>query len=315
MGQRARAELAIAYLALVWGTTFVLIKNALADISPILFVAVRFVAAAAFLALVIAPKLRRVREWPPVFAIGTAAGALLCAGYAFQTAGLRYTTPSNSAFVTGLYIVLVPLLGAAVHMRVPRAAEWCGVAAAAAGLTLMTVDFAKFQLNFGDFLTIWCAIAFAGHILVLARYADRVDPAVLGFFQIAAAGVMASLLFPAVEQPRLVWSRPVVWALLITTIPATSLAFTLQSWAQRHTTATRAALIFSLEPVFAMVTSYALLIERPSGRAIGGAALILAGIVLVEVWKPGEIQSHQMELPGRAEPPVYNEGIGGGPTE
>jgi drug/metabolite transporter (DMT)-like permease len=209
-------------------------------------------------------------------------------GYLLQTVGLRLTTAPKSAFITGLCSVMVPLLAALVYRIRPQAPELAGVFAATAGLGLMTLEGPLGSMGRGDLLTLGCAVAFAAHIVTQGHFSEEMSFELLAVSQIVSAAVLALSLFWWVETPAIVWRPTVVYAILITGLLATAGAFTLQAWAQRHTTATRTALIFTLEPLFAWVTSYVLVGEGLSGRAAAGAVLILGGVLWVEVkpWNP-----------------------------
>jgi drug/metabolite transporter (DMT)-like permease len=278
------AELALASVCLLWGSTFVLVKNALLDISPALFLAFRFSIATALLSFIF---LARRKPGPLAFKGGILAGVFLFTGYFMQTLGLRFTTPSKSGFLTGLYIVLVPLLGAAVYQKAPRITEWAGVALATVGMGMMTLTTARFEAGAGDLLTIGCAVAFAIHILLLGHYSPKMSAEWLTLLQIATCAVAAVIACRFLEEPFVRWTPRVLLALGVTACFATALAFLLQTWGQQHTTPTRAALIFSLEPVFAWLTSYAVEREVLTGQILAGAICILAGILLVE-WKPSD---------------------------
>ncbi len=286
-----RGDLALAAIALVWGSTFVLVKTALADVSTMLFLALRFGMATVALAAIYA---LRGRSWRlGGFRAGAWVGAFLYVGYLLQTLGLRFTTPAKSGFITGMYIVVVPLLSAAVYKKVPGVSEWAGVVLATAGLGLLTLDVASFSVGPGDLLTVGCAFAFAVHILMVGHYSKQMQSDWLALLQVGASAIFAVSTFWAFERPFIQWSGAVVTALVITSILATAVAFWVQTWAQKYTTATRAALVFALEPVFAWLTSFIVAGERLTGQAIAGAACILVGIVLVEV-KPIETRSHQL---------------------
>lgn len=278
-----RADLALVFIALIWGSTFVVVKQALADCSTLLFLALRFSLAAVSLALVFRPLPSKFARPKPLLAGGVLAGICLFGGYAFQTLGLRYTTPSKSAFITGLSIVLVPAIGALVQRKVPHPSEALGVVVATVGLALMTLPEESLQVEKGDLLTLACAVAFAAHILVVGHYAPRLGFQALTLVQVATAAVLSVASFWWVETPFIRWSAPVVTAVIITGLLATALAFAVQSWAQQYTTATHTALIFALEPVFAWATSFVVAGELLSRRATAGAALILSGILLVEL--------------------------------
>lgn len=280
-GSRGAAELSLVLVSLLWGATFVLVQNALDDISTVLFLALRFSIAAAVLALV--HRVRGGRFSRAGLGAGILVGSLLYAGYLLQTLGLRHTTPATSGFITGLYVVLVPLLSAAALRRLPGWAEWTGFALAAVGMGLMTVDTARFAVGRGELLTLGCAFAFALHILALGHWSQRMPTDWLALLQIAACAVIALGSFWWTEAPYLRWSPAVVGAIAVTSLLATALAFWVQTWAQARTTPTRAALIFSLEPLFAWATSWLLEGEVLTLRAAAGAVCILAGVLLVEL--------------------------------
>lgn len=280
MTARSRADLVLALIAAIWGATFVIVKAALEDASVLLFLALRFTVAAAALALMF----RRHLAWGRATLTGGAlAGLFLIAGYILQTEGLRFTTASKSGFLTGLYIVLVPLLAAIVYKTVPGWREWLGVGLAAGGMALMTLDGPSLRMGYGDALTVLAAAAFAAHILLLGRIAKDGSTAGLSLAQIATGAIVCWLAIPALEQPRVQWTPRLLGALLVTGVIATAFVFAAQTWAQKHTTATRTALMFALEPVFAAITGVLVAGEKFTGRVALGAALILAGILRVEM--------------------------------
>jgi drug/metabolite transporter (DMT)-like permease len=209
-----------------------------------------------------------------------------------QTLGLRLTTPSKSAFITGLSIVLVPVFAAMLHRKRPVLSEWVGVGVATAGMGLLTLDGPWTRLNRGDLLTLGCAVGFAVHLIVVGHYAPKFGFQALTLVQVATSAVLAGALLWWVETPFLRWTPGLVFALVVTALLATALAFSVMSWAQQYTSATRAALIFSLEPVFAWATSFFLEGELLSRQATAGAVLILAGILLVEL-KPFGFRQHR----------------------
>jgi drug/metabolite transporter (DMT)-like permease len=158
-----------------------------------------------------------------------------------------------------------------------------GVLVATAGLGLMTLDRAGGWIGRGDLLTFFCAIGFAAHIVTLGHFSEYMRFQLLSVAQVGAAAVLALSLFWWAETPYVRWRPAVICAILVTGLLATALAFTIQAWAQQYTTSTRTGLIYMLEPVFAWITSYGIMGEGLSGRAAAGAALILGGVVLVEL--------------------------------
>jgi drug/metabolite transporter (DMT)-like permease len=299
---RTKAELALVANAAIWGATFVLVKAALGGISPALFLAARFSVATVAL-LVLFPGIWKAPVAWKSLAGGGLTGIFLYSGFLLQTLGLRLTTPPRSAFITGLATVMVPLLAALVYRIRPRVSEVAGVLVATAGMGLMTLEGAALTIggsaggaiSRGDWLTFSCAIAFAAHIVTLGHFSEQMSFSLLSVMQVGFAAVAALLLLPWVESPQVwttvQWRPTVIWAIMITGLLATALAFTVQAWAQHYTTATRTALIYSLEPVFAWMTSYCITGESLSGRAAAGAALILSGVVLVEM-KPFDSRLH-----------------------
>jgi drug/metabolite transporter (DMT)-like permease len=281
-----RADAALAGNTLIWGSTFVLVQAALSDISPLLFLAIRFTIAALALALLFRSRAR----YRPTRG-GLAAGACLFAGYLFQTVGLQFTTASKSAFITGLAIPLVPLLASLVYLRRPQWFEMAGVVCATTGMGLMTLQGETLRIGRGDLLTFFCAVAFALHIIVVGHYSGRISYESLSWMQVAAAAVLAGSTFWWVEKPVLRLTPLVLVALGVTGLLATALAFTVQAWAQQHTTPTRTALLYSLEPVVAWVTSFLVTGETLPRRGAMGAGLILAGVLMVEL-KRGNPPQH-----------------------
>ena len=273
-----KADLALAAVTVVWGATFVMVKSALDHISPVLFLALRFTLAAAVLLVLYRSSLRWKAVGP-----GLLAGMCLFLGYFFQTTGLRLTTPSKSAFLTGLAIPMVPLASALVYKKAPKLMEVAGIAAASVGMTLMTLQDGKLQWNPGDALTFLCAIAFALHIVTVGHFSGRVAFEALAAIQIVTAAILAMGSFRWVETPKLQWAPELLPAVLVTGLLATALAFSVQAWAQQYTTATRTALIFSLEPVCAWFTSWWITGVVLSLRGAAGAVCILFGILLVEL--------------------------------
>ncbi len=291
---RRRADLALLFNAVIWGSTFILVKEAVGYVSPLLFLAIRFSLATVALLLLFRGgwKWRR-RATAKMFAAGALAGVFLFSGYAFQTIGLRLTSAPKSAFLTGLATVMVPLLGALVYRVKPGISEVFGVLIATFGMGLMTIQGPIESIGRGDLLTLAGAMAFAGHILTLGHFSQKIGYELLSVTQVGVAAISAISLFWWAETPRFHWHPVVLWAILITGLFCTALAFTIQAWAQRYTTSTRTALIYALEPVVAWVTSFAVAGEGLSGRAAVGAVLILAGVLMVEM-KPLQPREHQL---------------------
>jgi drug/metabolite transporter (DMT)-like permease len=268
----------------VWGSTFVLVRDAVAQVPPFAFVAYRFLAAALLLAA-IRPRLAlggpgRGLGLGPLGA-GVAIGVALFCGYGFQTVGLQYTTASNAGFITGLSVVLTPLLGAVLLRQAPGRWPVTGACLAAVGLAFLSLQ--RLEVRRGDALVLGCAFAFAAHILLLGRYAPRLDTYRLAVVQLATAGLLA-FAWAGVAGDLVVPASADVWvALAITSVAASAGAFLIQTRAQREVSPTRTAVIFTMEPVFAGLFGFLLAGERLSGRGWLGAGLILAGMLIAEL--------------------------------
>lgn len=269
------AYLALAFAAFLFGSTFVVIKDAVAYLPPLSFVGWRFLLGAAVLVVLAPPRGRRLwRE-------GAIAGSLLFAGYALQTVGLAHTSASNSGLITGLYVVFTPLVAAVVARRGPRLPAVLGAVLAFGGLALLTLQ-DGLRLQRGDALTVGCAVAYAAHIVYLSRVAlrHRVLPFTAVQLIVVAVGGLASAA--VVEGSRFPPNR--VWpALVLTGIAVSAGAFFLQVWSQTVIGPSRTAIILALEPAFAAATAAVVLGERLTPAGWAGAVLILAGIYVALV--------------------------------
>lgn len=250
------------------------VKSALDDISPLSFVAWRFLIGAIILFALALPRGREI------WIHGTIAGVALFAGYALQTAGLQYTSASNSALITGLYVVLTPFLAAIFARRAPSPLVVLGAVIAFIGVYLLTgVD--SLSLGLGDLLTVGCALAFAFHIVALARFAHRHPVVPFTAVQILVTTLLA---FPAswiVDGSATVPPRSTWVALAITGVGVTAGAFLLQIWAQRVVGAATAAVVLAAEPAFGVATGWVVLDERLTVAGWIGAALIVVAIFVV----------------------------------
>lgn len=241
------AYLALAFAAFVFGSTFVVVKEAVADTPPLAFVGWRFLLGSAALFLFGVPRGRTL--WRD----GAIAGLLLFAGYSTQTVGLVYTSASNSGLITGLYVVFTPLLAALVAHRAPRLLAVSGAVLAFGGLALLTLQ-DGFALRKGDLLTMACALSYAGHIVYLSRVAPRhrVIPLTAVQLGVVAVGGLAGSL--ATDGPQ--WLAASAWpAVLLTGLAVSAGAFFLQVWSQTVIGPTRTAVILALEPAFAAGTA------------------------------------------------------------
>lgn len=273
------ADFPLLLVALIWGATFVMVKEAVSQIGVFTFLTLRFLVAALVLTLIFWPRLRAssLRE----FLAGALVGFFLFGGYALQTIGLRYTSVSKTGFITGLSVVIVPLLSTLILGRKPDLNSLVGVLLATTGLGLLTLrDLSVAQ---GDLWVLGGAVAFALQIVALGRFAPQMKTDSLATIQVATVALLSAPFAWAREGAPLQMSDQVWFAISFTGIVATSLAFLAQSKAQRLTSPTHTALIFATEPVFAALFGYLLLQERLGWRELLGCALILAGMIVGEI--------------------------------
>ncbi len=278
--QRAKADLVLLVAALGWALTFPIAKGALAHVSPGAYLATRF-ALGTFVAALLA---RRSLAHLPSLKYGALLGLVLWVGFALNTWGLRFTTATRSGFVTSLCVVLVPVLGALAFSQRVAPSAYAGALLAAAGLFVMSSR-ALFQGDasiLGDALTVASAVAYAFHILLTGRFAPKVVPAAAVVGQSAVVALLSLAMLPF-EEVRLDPRPSVVATLLFTGIFASAVFNAMQLWAQARTTAARAAILFTLEPLLSALFSRALLGEPMTVETWFGGALIVAGILFSEL--------------------------------
>lgn len=283
-----RAELALVGVCAIWGLTFTMVQDAIAILPTFAFLAYRFAAATAIVAPVFWRRLRALpREG---WIAGLVMGVFLTGGYIFQTLGLEQTSPSDAGFITGMFVVLTPVLGAVVlRERISRLA-WAAAGVSGLGLYLLSGTGGDFTLR-GDGLVLLCAFSLAAHILATGRAARRYDVGALLVIQLAVCAVVPLVLAIAngdIEAPhgQKVWS-----ALIVTAVFASALGFFVQTYAQQHAPPARTALILASEPAFAGLFGYLLNDDRLTAVAWLGAGLIMAAIIAVELlprWRTTE---------------------------
>jgi drug/metabolite transporter (DMT)-like permease len=277
--QRRKAEALLVTITFVWGSTFVIVKGALENASPLPFLAIRFTLAGILLFLVLGRRPFDRKAIVP----GLILGIFLFGGYAFQTWGLSYTTPSKCAFITGFSVILVPLFMLLRGARM-RASNFAGALLGLAGIYFLVVPSGFASVNRGDVLTLLGSCSFAIHIVLVGVYIQRFAFQHLVPVQILVVGLLAAVGLPFDPVRMLHWTPGLVGAFVVTVVLATGFAFSVQNWAQKYTPPAHTALIFALEPVFAALTSYLILDEEIGGKIFLGCALILAGMIVSELW-------------------------------
>jgi drug/metabolite transporter (DMT)-like permease len=281
----------------VWGSSFAILRGLFtgSTASPLALLAVRMgLSSALLLAFLLATPRGRVQLASlrgTLLRDGVFCGALLGLGFLLQTEGLSRTTASRSGFLTGMLVVLVPILEFLAFRKRPKAPALAGVILAFVGMTALSAPWADSSQAtvVGDTLTAGCALVFAVHIIALGRFAPRHPLLPLLFLQLLSTAVLAALVGPVVEAQHLA-AAPRLWlAVVYLALFATLLAFGVQTWAQKVMPAVRVALISSLEPVFAAIWAAVILGERLSGRELLGGAFIVLGVAVGEagaaIWR------------------------------
>jgi drug/metabolite transporter (DMT)-like permease len=278
---RARAaELALVAIAAVWGLTFTMVQDAVERLPVTAFLAYRFLPAALLVGLVFRRDLARLS--PAGWRAGAVMGIFLTAGYLAQTLGLRETSASNAGFITGLFVVLTPLLGAVVLRQRAGRTAWLAAGASAVGLFLLSGAGAEFRAA-GDGLVLLCAIAFSAHILATDRGVARHPTGALVAVQLGVCGLLCLAVAAATGELRAPRGATVWSALIVTSLVASALGFLVQTYAQQHASPARTALILASEPAFAGLFGYLLAGDRLGAVEWAGAAVILAAIVAVDL--------------------------------
>ncbi len=277
---RVRADLALWFITAIWGATFVTVKGALQDADTFSFLALRFTLGAVAAALVARRALLDARVWKS----GSLLGLLMFAGYALQTLGLSTISASRSAFITGLTVVFVPLASLLLsrgEVRLPRS-TLASIPLAALGLWWLTGASLSDPFSRGDLLTLGCAVAYGFHIALTGRLNPELAPMAVVTVQLAVTALLSALALPF-TSPHVNPTTALLGAVVLTGLLASTLAIAIQVWAQARTSAVRAAVIYSLEPVFAVAWSVLLGLGWPQRSELLGGGLVIAAVLLSEL--------------------------------
>jgi len=273
------ADVALLAVAVLWGLNFVVIKDAIVDTGPMTYLLWRHVLAAVLIVALVPRAVRRAtrRDWVH----GGILGLFIFAAFATQTIGLQWTTPGKSGFITSLYIVMVPFLYWVVARRSPGWTQIGGAVLAAAGLGFLSLR-GGLGMSTGDLLQLAAALGSAAHIVATGFFAPRTEPAVLALTQIVAAAVLFMVVTPFVEPPSWGFGWQGWAAIVVTALTGTIFGFLVQAWAMKSTTSTHAGVILGLEGLFAALFGLVFGMDVLSWRLALGAALILAGVIVIE---------------------------------
>lgn len=278
---QALAACGLLLTALIWGFAFVVVKNSLDLIPPIYMLAFRFTIASAALALILFRRLRRITRRD--LQSGAILGVFLFAAYALQTIGCQYTTAGKNAFLTTIYVILVPFLHWLINRRRPDRYVIGGALLAMVGIGLLSLQ-GEGGIALGDLLTLLCGIFFAVHIVYIDRYTLAQDPAILTVLQLATAAVLSFLLAPLINGPfpAQALHPEAVTGMLYLGLLSTMLGFLLQNVGQKYTTPSTASLLLSFESVFGVLFSTLFLHEAMTARMLLGCLLMFIAVLLVE---------------------------------
>ena len=276
---KVKAEIYLLGIVIIWGSTFAIIKDILKQIMPFTFLSYRFFLATLVLGILFWKRIKYVDK--TILGKGSLIGIFLFLGYTFQTLGLKYTTATKAGFITGLSVVLVPLFSFFFIREKIRRNSAVGVILAFVGLWFLNYN-KSFSFNFGDLLVLMCAVSFALHIILVGLYTRRLDYILLVIIQLFTVFILSVIFSLFLESPavHLYYSYKVWWAIILTAVFATALAFYMQNRFQQYSTATKTAIIFSGEPIFAAIFAYLLLGEKVGLITWVGGLLIFLGMII-----------------------------------
>ncbi len=277
--QQHQAELMLLFLTTIWGSTFIIIRNTLHDIGPFTLLALRFSIGFLVVFILFFGRMRRVKRMDVI--AGAILGVMFFAGNVLQTTGLQYTTAGVSGFITALSVVIVPVLAIVALRQRPTRGALVGIVLATVGLALLSLN-DNLTLGYGDLLTLGCAVAFAFHIVYVTKFAHASEPTVMVAVQLGLSAIAATVLAFTTETVGKFTPDVLLAGLYLGLLP-TAFCFVLQVYGQRRTTATRAALIFTAEPVFAATFAFLVAGELLTERGLVGCVLILAGMIAAEL--------------------------------
>ena len=275
------ADLSLLFVAIIWGSTFIIVKQSVENIPVFSFLFMRFALAGMLLILINAPKLKAIDKG--VLVDGVMLGIALFLAYAFQTFALTATSASITAFITGLFVVFVPVLSGVFLRKLPRQEAMIGVVFATIGLALITLQ-GRFLVSFGEFLALVCAFFIAIHIILTDKLSRRNDYGLLTLVQVNIVALF-SLIFSLFLDPRVIptqFNNQLIFSLIINSVFATFVAFVIQTSMQKYTTPTKAAIIFIMEPVSSAFFSYWIGGELLTAKQYVGTSFILLAMVFTE---------------------------------
>ncbi|MEW6553409.1 MAG: DMT family transporter [Actinomycetota bacterium] len=275
-----QAELSLIAITVVWGLTFSMVKETLASMPPFVFMSYRFTLAFLVVLAVCGRRLRDI-DWGTA-AAGLLLGVFLYAAYSFQTFGLQRTSAGNAGFITGLFVVFVPILSTVILHKRPGMRSVFSVIVATIGLGLLSLQ-PGLKVNTGDILVLACAFTYSLHIIYMDRFVRRHDLLLLTLVQMGVVAVLQTASALAFEEYVLPGGAYAWITIIVCGVFASALAFFVQAWAQREISPVRTSVVLIMEPVFSVFFGIILLGETLTWRGWLGCALMLAGMLISEI--------------------------------
>jgi drug/metabolite transporter (DMT)-like permease len=279
MTARSRAEGILLFCTLIWGGTFIVTKGGLSDISPMLLTSMRYGAASLLFIPFVFKSFRNINLSTVRYGLGL--GVLMFCGISAQTIGLQYTTASKSSFITAMSVVLTPICQIWIERRAPKAGNWLGIALVTSGLYFLTSPTGG-AFNRGDAWTLFCAVLFAVYIVLIDLFSKKSPPVQLAAIQMMAATVLAGF-GSLYEKSHCNLTMSLIGAIAYLALPATVFTLWAHTHYQRWSTPTRAAVIFTLEPLIASLIAYGLAGEQLHLAGWIGGGIIVAGLLISEL--------------------------------
>ena len=273
------ADLALLIVAIIWGSGFVVTKNALDNMTPYYILGFRFIISTVLLGIISYKKLKMITKRE--LKAGIVIGLFLFFGFATQTVGLKYTTAGKQGFITATNVVMVPFMYWILTKKRPDNFEFFGAILCFIGIAILSLD-SNLAIGYGEFLTFLCAIAFAAHIVSVGYFAKEVDPYVISVIQLATVAILSFIFAFLFEPPISQISSSFIFPILYLGIFGTMIAFLIQNIAQNHTTSTHAAIILSLEAVFGSIFALIFLKEQFTIRFLIGCVAIFISVLTSE---------------------------------
>lgn len=275
------ASMGLLFATAIWGFSFVVVKESVDVIPPLYMLAFRFTIASIAMALLFAKRLRNITKQMVLH--GAWIGIWLFLAYVMQTWGCKYTTAGKNAFITVMYVVIVPFLSWLLFHKRPKLYSLIAAALALVGVGMLSLN-GEGGINSGDWMTLAASFFFAVHMIYVNHYGQTEDPVLLTLLQLATTAVLSWILAPLMEGafPTAVWSPDMLGSMLYLGLLASMLGFLLQNVGQKYTPPATAALLMSMESVFGTLSSVVFLREHISPKMFAGCALVLFAVILAE---------------------------------